>query len=317
MRRRPRRSVETERDGLERRDARQLSAATQSLDRLVDGDLLRKLARTGLPCSRWRRLWSQPRPRAGRCTTIAKSSSPAVATRSRRSFSGPRCRRFVEILGPRECNARSLEPGANEHGWIFSTLLVLETLVAILLLPVLLAAVCWLALRLIDDRGLYSVSPFLELAIAAGGLIEAFVLRSTGPDRSWHQIRSGPRTMSGASICRASTRPPSRRRCSLLSAAVLVRSDRKLARGMALDHGVRLALLPVVVVSGFAWRSPWAIVAAVLFLPISMTSAVVLHCLIIMTYWVVHWLNFWVLFVLVLLFQMRRHEGNDRHLLAP
>jgi len=65
-------------------------------------------------------------------------------------------------------------------GWIFSTFLVLETLVAILLLPVLLAAVCWLALRLIDNRGLYSVSPFLELAIAAGGLIEAFVLRSTG-----------------------------------------------------------------------------------------------------------------------------------------
>jgi hypothetical protein len=203
-------------------------------------------------------------------------------------------------------------------GWIFSTFLVLETLVAILVLPVLLAAVCWLALRLIDNRGLYSVSPFLELAIAAGGLIEAFVLRSTGlgsqlaPDQIWAANDVWSINLQG--LYETSLAPPVLAALGSGALSVLIASW-PAASLWIMAYG--LTLLPVVVVAGFAWRSPRALVAAVLFLPISMTSAVVLHCLIIMTYWVVHWLNFWALFVLVLLFQMRRHEGNDRNLLAP
>jgi hypothetical protein len=203
-------------------------------------------------------------------------------------------------------------------GWTFSTFLVLETLVAILLLPILLVTVCWLALRLIDDRGLYSISPFLELAIAAGGLIEAFVLRSTGlgsqlaPDQIFAANEVWSINLQG--LYETSLAPAVLAALGSDALSVLIAGGPAAWPWIA-AYG--LALLPVAVVSGCAWRSPWAIVAAVLFLPISMTSAVIIHCLIMVTYWVVHWLNFWVLFVLVLLFQMRRHEGNDRHLLAP
>jgi hypothetical protein len=203
-------------------------------------------------------------------------------------------------------------------GWTFGIFLVLETLVAILLLPLLLVAVCWLALRLIDDRGLYTVSPFRELAIAAGGLIEAFVLRSTGlasqlaPDQIW--VANDVWSINLQGLYETYLAPPVLAALGSDALSVLI-ARWPAAWPWTVAYG--LALLPVVVVAGFAWRSPWAIAGAVLFLPISMTTAVVLHCLIMMTYWVVHWLNFWVLFVLVLLFQMRRHEGNDRNLLAP
>ena len=157
-------------------------------------------------------------------------------------------------------------------GWIFSTFLVLETLVAILVLPVLLAAVCWLALRLIDNRGLYSVSPFLELAIAAGGLIEAFVLRSTGlgsqlaPDQIWAANDVWSINLQG--LYETSLAPPVLAALGSGALSVLIASW-PAASLWIMAYG--LTLLPVVVVAGFAWRSPRALVAAVLFLPISMT----------------------------------------------
>ena len=202
--------------------------------------------------------------------------------------------------------------------WLSSMLVVLETVVAILVVPALLTAACWLGLRLVDDRGLYRVPPFLELAIVAGGLIEAFVLLSSGltaqlalaeiwgPHGAWRvNLRGlydgyvGLPVLAGLAGDTWSLIVTSWPAAWLWITAYVI------------------AFLPVAVVAGFAWRSPLAVLAALLFVPISLTAAVVIHCLIMVTYWVVHWLNFWILFVLVLLFQMRRHEGNDRNLLSP
>lgn len=203
-------------------------------------------------------------------------------------------------------------------GWFASILAVTETLVAILLIPAGLVAVCALALRMVDDRGLYSIPPFLGLAIAGGGLIEAFLLRTTGlasqmtlsaiwaPQAAWDvNLRGLHETYLAPQVLTAQAR----------DALHILLESWPAAWFWVTAYG--LALLPVAVVAAFAWRSWRAILAATLFFPVSLTSAVVIHFLIIVTYWVIHWLNFWSLFILVLLFQMRRHEGNDRNLLSP
>lgn len=203
------------------------------------------------------------------------------------------------------------------ESWLALTLLA-ATLTAIVLPPLVLVGACSLGLRLLDDRGLYAVPPLLGLPIAAGGLLEGYLLTGTGlidglsPNGIWGA--DGPWRINLQGLYETYLAP-----WALADLARLAALDLR-ARWPAAWPWVAAyaaAFAPVAIIAGFAWRSWRAAPNAALFVPISLTSALIIHYLIIVAYWVVYWLNFWVFFVLVLLLEMRRREPRTRELLAP
>lgn len=196
-------------------------------------------------------------------------------------------------------------------------ILLLATFAAIGLPPILLIGACALGIRVVDDRGFYAVPPLLWLPIAAGGLLEGYLLTRAGlpeglspiaiwsADGPWHTDLQG--------LYETYLAPRAILDRARLASAV-TRATWPAAAPWAIAYA--LAFVPVAVAAGLTWRSWRAVAAAALFPPISLTSAVVVHNLIMITCWALHWLNFWVLFVLVLLLELRRQDPKSP-LLAP
>lgn len=201
---------------------------------------------------------------------------------------------------------------------LLAVTLLAATLAAIALPPLLLVGACSCCLRALDDRGLYAVPPLLGLPIAAGGLLEGCLLTGTGlaeglaPGGVWG---AGERWHINLQGLYATYLAPGALSELVLAAARDVRTTWPAARPWAVAYALTFA--PIAIVAGCAWRSWRAVPIAALFLPISLTSALIVHHLVIITCWAVYWLNFWLFFVLVLLLEMRRREPRGGQLLAP
>ena len=61
--------------------------------------------------------------------------------------------------------------------------------------------------------------------------------------------------------------------------------------------------------SWLAWRSARTWRGVVLHLWFAWAVWLMLHHLVVLLYWTLHWLNFWIFFVLLAFVQMRRSEG--------
>jgi hypothetical protein len=167
-------------------------------------------------------------------------------------------------------------------------------------------------LRRLDDRGLFKVQPFPWMPLTAGAALEwALLSRPSGlaaaldprgiwTDPAWavdlatiYDRHLSPRALAGAA---ADT-----------------------AAGLAADptggsHAPVLAVLAAATLAtsamaALAWRSAAAWRGLALQLWLTAAAWLVLHHAVILAFWTLHWLNFWLFFVLLAFVQMRRKEG--------
>lgn len=159
-----------------------------------------------------------------------------------------------------------------------------------------------------DDRGLFKVAPFNLLPFLSGAALEYGGLRAGGllarfdPVAVW-SAESGWHVSWNDLVARYLV--PEVFLAGLIAA--LRSPDPTTAAALAV---AALGLLATSIMAGFAWRSPAAWRGPVLFALLTSAWAAVLHFLLVLTFWILHWLNFWLLFILLLFVELRRHEGD-------
>lgn len=175
-------------------------------------------------------------------------------------------------------------------------------------LPLGLLAVDRLLARRLDDRGSFRPMPLKLAPVAAGAALEFACLRASG---LWGALDPlvvwSPDSVWGVGWNELVAR--------YLAPEVLIDSLADLAprqdRQTALALGV--AVLGLAVASARAalvWRSREAWRGPVLFTVRTLTWAAILHAGLVLAFWTVHWLNFWLLFILLLFVELRRHESG-------
>lgn len=183
------------------------------------------------------------------------------------------------------------------------------TLLALVKLAVPPIAVLLLSQRLVprlDDRGLLKVLPFPILPTLAAVALEWVLIRSSGlaPALDLRLVWTEPRwAVDLASLAERELAP-----------AVLVERARLTLAGLRAEPvALAVVTLTTAVMGGMgwlAWRSPRAWRGLFLHLWLAAAAWLLLHYLVVLVYWTLHWLNFWIFFVLLAFVQMRRGEGS-------
>lgn len=175
-------------------------------------------------------------------------------------------------------------------------------------LPLGLLVAARLLTRRFDDQGLFRPPLFKLLPVLAGAALEFACLRATGlaraldplgvwsPDSVWHVSWNElvGRYMAPEVVFAG-------------LAGMAPWRDRQTAMALAC---VALGLVATSVRAGLAWRSWRAWRGPVLYAARTLASAALLHAGLVLVFWTVHWLNFWLLFVLLLFVELRRGEGS-------
>jgi hypothetical protein len=167
-------------------------------------------------------------------------------------------------------------------------------------------------LRRLDDRGLFKVQPFPWMPLAAGAALEWALL--TGP--AGLATALDPRgvwtnpawAIDLATLYRRYLAPEALASAAADTIAALAADP---AGGL---HALALAILAAATLAtscmaALAWRSAAAWRGVALQIWLTAAAWVVLHHAVVLTFWTLHWLNFWLFFVLLAFVQMRRREG--------
>lgn len=175
-------------------------------------------------------------------------------------------------------------------------------------LPAGLWALARLLDRRLDDRGLFRRLPFALLPALAGGALAFAGARGSGLAAALDPLA----VWSPESAWRVSWNELVARHLSPevliggLTAAAPFR-DRPTALALA---GAALAAAAAGARAAFLWRSRAAWRGAALFAARAAAWAATLHAAVVLAFWTVHWLNFWLLFILLLFVELRRREGE-------
>jgi hypothetical protein len=168
--------------------------------------------------------------------------------------------------------------------------------------------------RVLDDRGLYKVQPFPLLPIIAGLVLEWVLIRGSGlaPALELKHVWTEPAWSTDlVTLANRELALPVLAEQARLTLAILLGDPGREPVAAALLLGSTAAIAGM---SLLAWRSARAWRGVFLHLWFAGAVWLMLHHLVVLIYWTLHWLNFWIFFVLLAFVQMRRSEGPaDKH----
>lgn len=189
-----------------------------------------------------------------------------------------------------------------------------EALVSLLkaaALPFGLVALARLLTRRLDQKGLFQPLAFGIVPLLAGAALEFACLRANGllaaldplavwsPDSIWHVSWN---------VLVARYLAPEILLAGLARAAPW--QDWQIASAFGL---VALGLAAASLRAASTWRLRQAWRGPLLFTAWSSAWTAVLHGLLVLTFWTIHWLNFWLFFILLLFVELRRREGGSKY----
>jgi hypothetical protein len=183
----------------------------------------------------------------------------------------------------------------------------LLSLLKVVVVPFGLLTAARLLTHRLDDRGLFRPVPVGLVPVLAGAALGFACLRANGLSGALDPVG----VWSPDSAWRVSWNELVAR---YLAPEVLVAGladvapwrDRQAALALGL---VALGLTATSVRAVLVWRSREAWRGPALFAAGTVAWAAVLHAGLVLAFWTVHWLNFWLIFILLLFVELRRREG--------
>ena len=165
-------------------------------------------------------------------------------------------------------------------------------------------------LAAVDDRGLFQIEPFRSLPAIMGAVLAGLGFAANGWLGSlspWALFDPGGPWHAPLADLRRTLLDPAAVGAFWLGAADIISGAPEAYAGGLIPLGAGTGL--VVLFAACAWRGPRALPAILAFLVASAAMGFLWHNFICLFYWTLHWLNFWLFGVLILLVQWRRKEG--------